>query len=135
MIALNEIVKESRSSLIPATIEKLLSDSELRSRLSGRESSFRIAVSEALANVVTHGNHDQPSKRVSIRYSCELNDALSILIRDERHGFDPGNVSARTDVGEDRNRGICLMKSCMDGIQFRNSDAEISMRMNGRQRA
>ena len=134
MIASNEIVMESRSSLIPATIEKLLSDSELQSRLSGRESAFRIAVSEALANAVTHGNHNQPSKRVFIRYSCEPNDALSVLIRDEGLGFDPGNVSAPTDVGEDRNRGIYLMKSCMDEIQFRNNGTEVYMRVNGRQR-
>ena len=134
MIAPNEIAMESRLSLIPAAIEKLLSDSELQSRLSRRESAFRIAVSEALANAVTHGDHDHPSKRVSIRYSCELNDALSILIRDEGHGFDPGNVSAPTDVGEDRNRGIYLMKSCMDEIQFRNNGTEVYMRVNGRQR-
>jgi anti-sigma regulatory factor (Ser/Thr protein kinase) len=135
MIAPNKIVMESRTSLIPATVEKLLSDSELQARLSGREAAFRIAVSEALANAVTHGNHNQPSKRVSIRYCCEPNDALSILIRDEGHGFDPGNVSAPTDVEEDRNRGIYLMKSCMDEIQFRNGGTEIYMRMNGRQRA
>jgi anti-sigma regulatory factor (Ser/Thr protein kinase) len=74
MIVPNEIAMESRLSLIPAAIEKLLSDSELQSRLSGRESAFRIAVSEALANAVTHGNHNQSSKRVSLRYSCDPND-------------------------------------------------------------
>jgi|ERR1700722_18628684 len=134
MIAPNEIEMESRSSLIPAMIEKLLSDFELQSRLNGREAAFRIAVSEALANAVTHGNHNQPSKRVYIRYSCEPNDALSIMVRDEGHGFDPGNVSTPTDVGEDRNRGIYLMKSCMDEIQFRNGGTEVFMRMNGRAR-
>ena len=135
MIAPKEIAMESRSSLIPATVEKLLSDSELKARLNGRESAFRIAVSEALANAVTHGNHNQPSKRVFIRYCCEPNDALSILIRDEGHGFDPGNLSVPTNVGEDRNRGIYLMKSCMDETQFRNSGTEIYMRMNGRRQA
>jgi serine/threonine-protein kinase RsbW len=130
----DEIVMESWSSLIPATVEKLLSDLELQSRLYGRELAFRIAVSEALANAVTHGNHNQPSKKVYIRYFCEPNDALSILVRDEGHGFDPRNVPTPNDVGEDRNRGIYLMRSCMDEIQFQNDGTEVLMRMNGRKR-
>jgi serine/threonine-protein kinase RsbW len=134
MIAPNEIEMESRSSLIPAMIEKLLSDFELQSRLNGREAAFRIAVSEALVNAVTHGNHNQPSKKVYISYSCEPHNALSIMVRDEGHGFNPGNLSTPTDVGEDRNRGIYLMKSCMDEIQFRNGGTEVFMHMNGRKR-
>jgi anti-sigma regulatory factor (Ser/Thr protein kinase) len=134
MIISNEIVMESRSSLVRTTLEKLLSDSELRSRLNERELAFRIAVSEALANAVTHGNRNHPSKKVYIRYSYGPNDAVSVLVRDEGHGFDPENVSTPADAGEDRNRGICLMKSCMDEIQFRNGGKEVFMRMNGRAR-
>jgi len=130
----DEIAMESRPSLIPATVERLLSAPELRSRLNGRELAFRIAVSEALANAVTHGNHKQPSKKVYIRCSCEPNDALSILVRDEGCGFDPANVSTPTSNSEDLNRGIHLMKSCMDEIQFRNGGTEVFMRMNGRER-
>jgi hypothetical protein len=58
MIASNEIVMESRSSLIPATIEKLLSDSDLQSRLSGR---------------VTHGNHHHVSERKPVTENLFMN--------------------------------------------------------------
>jgi serine/threonine-protein kinase RsbW len=128
-----EIAMESRLSLIPATIEKLRSIPELRSCLDGRNSAFYIAMSEALANAVTHGNRDEPSRRVYVRWACEPDGAVSILVRDEGNGFDPGNIATSKDIGEDRNRGISLMRSFMDDVQFRNNGTEVYMRMNGSQ--
>ena len=129
----NEIAMESRLSLIPATIEKLRSNPELRSCLDGRNSAFYIAMSEALANAVTHGNRDEPSKKVYVRWICEPDGAVSILVRDEGNGFNPGDIETPQDIGEDRNRGIRLMRSCMDNVQFRNNGTEVYMRMNGLQ--
>jgi anti-sigma regulatory factor (Ser/Thr protein kinase) len=128
-----EIAMESRLSLIPATIEKLRSNPELRSRLDGRNSVFYIAMSEALANAVTHGNRNAPSTKIYVRWTCEPDGALLILIRDEGNGFDPEEVAAPKDVGEDRNRGIPLMRSFMNDVQFRNNGTEVYMRMNGPQ--
>jgi serine/threonine-protein kinase RsbW len=124
---------ESRLSLVPAMVEKLRSDPEMRSRIEGREAAFCVAVSEALANAVTHGNRNDPSRKVLVRCTFEP-DAVSIVIRDEGTGFDPEEVAAPKDVGEDRNRGIPLIRSCVDEIRFRNHGSEIYMRMNGRQR-
>jgi len=114
-------------------VEKLRSDPELRSRIDGREAAFCIAIWEALANAITHGNHNDPSRKVYVRCAFEP-DALSIEIRDEGIGFDQENVAAPEDVGEDRSRGIPLMRSCMDEVQFRNHGTEIYMRMNRRRR-
>jgi serine/threonine-protein kinase RsbW len=129
----DEVAMESRLSLIPAMVEKLRSNPELRSRIDGREAAFCVAISEALANAITHGNHNDPSRMVYVRFALEP-DALSIVIRDEGIGFNPEEVAAPKDVGEDRNRGIPLMRSCVDEIQFRNHGTEIYMRMNGCQR-
>ena len=129
----SEIAMESRLSLIPSTIEKLRSNPELRSRLDGRNSAFYIAMSEALANAVTHGNRNAPSRKVYVRWTCEPDGALSILIRDEGNGFNPGDIATAKDAGEDRNRGIPLMKSYMDDVQFRHNGTEVYMRMNGLQ--
>ena len=130
-----EISMESRLSLIPATVDELRSDPELRSRLEGRELGFYVAVSEALANAVTHGNHNDPSRKVYVRYPCEPDDELSILIRDEGGGFNSGNVSMPKDIQEDRNLGIWLMRSCMDEVQFQNNGTEVYMRLNKRMKA
>jgi serine/threonine-protein kinase RsbW len=130
---LDEVAMESRLSLVPAMVEKLRSDPEMRSRIEGREAAFCVAVSEALANAVTHGNRNDPSRKVHVGCTFEP-DAVSIVIRDEGTGFDPEEVAAPKDVGEDRNRGIPLIRSCVDEIRFRNHGSEIYMRMNGRQR-
>jgi anti-sigma regulatory factor (Ser/Thr protein kinase) len=132
---LKEISMESRLSLIPALVDKLRSDPELRSRMEGCELSFYVAVSEALANAVTHGNHNDPSRKVYVRYTCESDDELSILIRDEGGGFNPGSVPMPKDIGEDRNLEIWLMRSCMDEVQFQNNGTEVYMRLNNRMRA
>ena len=131
---INEIAMASRLSLIPATIEKLRSDPELRYCLDGRNSAFYIAMSEALANAVTHGNRDEPSRKVYVRWTCEPDGAVSILIRDEGTGFDSGDIATSKNIGADRNRGIPLMRSYMDDVQFRNNGTEVYMRMNGFQR-
>jgi signal transduction histidine kinase len=129
----NEIAMESRLSLIPATIEKLRSNPELRSRLDGRNSAFYIAMSEALANAVTHGNRNAPSRKVYVRWTCEPDGALSILIRDEGNGFNLGDIATSKNIGKDRTRGIPRMRSFMDYVQFRNNGTEVYMRMNGPQ--
>jgi serine/threonine-protein kinase RsbW len=133
-MAINEIAMESRLSLVPATIEKLRSVPELRSRIEGRETAFCIALTEALANAVIHGNRNQPSRKVYVRWTGEPDGALSILVGDEGSGFNPGDIAPPKDMDEDRNRGLWLMRLCVDDIQFRNNGAEVYMRMNGRQR-
>jgi len=130
---LDQIVRESRLSLVPAMVEKLRSDPKLRSRIGGREAAFCVAISEALANAITHGNHNDPSRKVYFCCAFEP-DALSIAIRNEGIGFNPEDGSAPEDLGEDRSPGIPLMRSCMDEVQFRNHGTEIYMRMNRRRR-
>jgi Histidine kinase-like ATPase domain len=117
---------ESRLSLIPAMVKKPRFDPELRSRIEGLEAAFCVAISEALASAITHGNHNDPSKKVCALCTFEP-DALSIVIRNEGIGFNPEGVAALKDVGEDRNRGIPLMRFCVDGIPFCNYGTEIYM--------
>src|SRR5271156_1368218 len=101
----NEIAIEGRLSLIPVTIEKLRSDPELRSRIDGREAALCVAISEALAYAIAHGNRSEPSKKVYFRWIREPDGAVSILVRDEGAGFNPEEVASLKDAGEDRGRG------------------------------
>jgi anti-sigma regulatory factor (Ser/Thr protein kinase) len=128
----NKITMGSQLREIPAMIERLRSDPELLSRIEGREAAFVLAMREGLANAVTHGNNHHPSRKIYVHYICEPDDSLSIRIRDEGNGFDPTDIPTPKNVGEDYKRGIHLMTSCMDEVQFRRNGTEVYMRMNGR---
>jgi anti-sigma regulatory factor (Ser/Thr protein kinase) len=128
-----EIAMRSQLGEIADVIERLRSDPELVSRIRGREAAFVIAMREALANAVAHGNHHDGFKKVYVQYTCEPDNSLSILIRDEGDGFDSSEVPIPKDMGQDISRGIYLMTSCMDEVQFRRNGTEVYMRMTAHQ--
>jgi anti-sigma regulatory factor (Ser/Thr protein kinase) len=134
MASRKQILMYSRLRDIPATIERLRLDSELQSCIEGREFAFTVAMQEALANAIVHGNHREVTRKVYVRYICEPGHALSILIRDEGDGFDPSNISSAKATDIDHGMGIRLMRASMDEVRFRKGGTEIYMRMNARER-
>jgi serine/threonine-protein kinase RsbW len=109
--------------------------------LNGRELADEIrhwvsmAVREALANAIKHGNEQNVSKRVHLEMDV-VEDVLEIRIQDEGRGFDPDQVEDPLSP-ENRlktsGRGIFYMKTFMDEVQFRhleNGGMEIVLRKN-----
>lgn len=128
-----EITMASQVGEIATVVERLRSDPQVSSRIHGREAAFLIAMREALVNAVTHGNRYDASRKVYVQYICEPDDSLSIVIRDEGDGFNPNDVPIPKDMGEDSRRGIHLMTSCMDEVQFRKNGTEVYMRIAAHQ--
>ena len=128
-----EIRMRSQLSEIANVIERLRSAPEVLSRINGRQGAFLIAMREALVNAVTHGNHHDDSRKVYVQYTCEPDDSVSIVIRDEGTGFDPKDIPGPMDMGEDSKRGINLMTSCMDEVQFRRNGTEVYMKIAAHQ--
>jgi two-component sensor histidine kinase len=128
-----EIAMRSQLGEIADVIERLRSDPEVLARICGREAAFLIAMREALTNAVTHGNRHNGFKKVYVQYTCEADNSLSILVRDEGDGFHPSEVPIPKDMGQDTSRGIYLMTSCMDEVQFRRNGTEVYMRMTTHQ--
>src|ERR1700716_2944882 len=54
----------------------------------GSETDIVMALHEALANTVVHGNGENSGKRVYIDCRCYMDGEVSITIRDEGRGFD-----------------------------------------------
>jgi len=80
-----------------------------------------IAVREAVANAIKHGNHLDPVKKVEIDLRVEGED-LVVSVLDEGNGFDPGSVAdplQPENLLKPDGRGIFYMGKFMDGVEYR----------------
>jgi anti-sigma regulatory factor (Ser/Thr protein kinase) len=120
---------------------------------------LKVALSEALTNSIEHGNLGLKSEwkeefdsngvdKFSIEKNTRLNlpefaekkvkiilnyspDMLEVSIKDEGEGFSP--ESHQTSVGlESHGRGIFLIKSAMDSVEYHDNGRVIYMRKNFR---
>jgi len=97
----------------------------------GSEFAIELALREALANAVLHGNREDSGKKVHVRCECDGNVGVSLVVRDEGPGFDPGAVPdplAPENLGAEHGRGILLMKQFMDEIHYERGGTEVHMR-------
>jgi serine/threonine-protein kinase RsbW len=96
----------------------------------GKEDAIELALSEALANAVVHGAKGDPKKIVECDVACDETRGMLIVVRDPGPGFDPGNIPNPV-VGENiysnHGRGIFLINTLMDDVQFKNNGKEIHM--------
>ena len=84
-----------------------------------------MAVHEAVINAIHHGNKEDPSKKVHIRFLV-FEDRLEIHVRDEGQGFDPATLPdplARENILSDSGRGIFLVRKFMDELRVEKSPA------------
>ena len=92
---------------------------------------IEMALREALANAIVHGNQEDPHKAVYVACRCTPDGEVSITVQDEGQGFDSDAVPDPT-TPENRlvkhGRGIYLMKTLMDEVRFEKGGAIVYMR-------
>jgi serine/threonine-protein kinase RsbW len=97
----------------------------------GSELDIEMALREALANAIVHGNQQDPRKCVYVACRCGTDGEVSITVQDEGQGFDADSVADPT-TPENRlltqGRGIYLMKTLMDEVRFEQRGAVVFMR-------
>jgi len=77
-----------------------------------------VAVRESVVNAIKHGNRQDESKRVHIRFTIH-DRALEIQVRDEGSGFDPASIAdplAPENLLKAYGRGIFFMRQFMDEV-------------------
>jgi serine/threonine-protein kinase RsbW len=104
--------------LVQAVIEDLLQRLEL-----GDDDRHWIglAVREAVANAIKHGNGSDPGKQVEVEVRVD-GDEVQVAVRDEGPGFDPAAVAdplAPENLLRPGGRGIFYMRSLMDKVEYR----------------
>jgi len=79
-----------------------------------------LAVREAVANAIKHGNKEDPTKRFEV--NLHFNDSVfDIEVADEGKGFDPAQLRDCCTEGGLLNfsgRGVFLMRALMDAVEF-----------------
>jgi serine/threonine-protein kinase RsbW len=79
-----------------------------------------MAVREAVANAIKHGNKLDARKKVHARFEL-TGKTLAITISDEGEGFDPSQISDPLNpqnLMKTSGRGIFYMRTFMDQVQF-----------------
>ncbi|MDX1503112.1 MAG: ATP-binding protein [Thermoanaerobaculia bacterium] len=79
-----------------------------------------LALREAVANGVVHGNREAPEKRVEVDLRVRGGEAI-LQVGDQGPGFDPDEVPdplAPENLLRPSGRGIFLMRRMMDEVEF-----------------
>lgn len=87
----------------------------------------KLALEEALTNAVRHGNAGDATKKITVRYAVNEEKAV-IVVGDEGKGFSPEDVpdpTAPERVPLPNGRGIMLMRTYMDEVNYRDNGREV----------
>ncbi|MGI9014573.1 MAG: ATP-binding protein [Phycisphaerales bacterium] len=91
---------------------------------------IRLAVEEALANAMQHGNRCDPKKSIRVGYHITPEDAL-IEIEDDGPGFNPHTVPDPTEEANieiPSGRGLMLMRAYMTDVEYNACGNSVAMR-------
>jgi serine/threonine-protein kinase RsbW len=90
---------------------------------------IKLALEEALTNAVRHGNDNDASKQLVVRYAVDPQRTI-IMVRDEGHGFAPTRVPDPTrdeNLERPSGRGLMLMHAYMTRVHFNQAGNEVWM--------
>lgn len=90
-----------------------------------------ISVTEAVGNAIIHGNKKDPEKNVKV--DVLLGDGrVQVTVTDQGTGFNPSTLNdplAPQNLMKEHGRGIFILKSLMDEVDFDFSADGTSIRM------
>ncbi len=115
------------ASVVEVTLESTLNNIEVAEDVTRRvtatagfdeenQHKIEMAVHESMINAVSHGNKNDPSKHVWLRFQI-FDDRLEISVRDQGNGFDPANLPdplATENLLNVSGRGLLLIRTFMD---------------------
>ncbi len=124
-------VLESRREVVDGAVQDLMSFIRTMPCARKHLDEVELALSEALANAVIHGNREDPSKGVRVAAWCDRGEHLVIAVTDEGAGFDPERLPNPTEgdrIYGDGGRGIFLIRRLMDETEYRMGGRQVLMR-------
>jgi serine/threonine-protein kinase RsbW len=95
-----------------------------------RQDDVEIAVREAVANAIRHGNGERARARIFVRCYGGPDVGLLFFVRDQGQGFDPERVPDPRDADRmelHHGRGLLIMRALMDRVAYRRGGRELRM--------
>ena len=90
-----------------------------------------VSLTEAVNNAIVHGNKLNAAKKVFLK--CEvLPGWLLLQVIDQGRGFKPekvGNPLKKENLLRENGRGIFLMRTLMDKVEFENNPGGLEVRL------
>jgi serine/threonine-protein kinase RsbW len=127
----------AEGSVVEVVLESDLKNVEVAEEITRRISStagfgeddqhkIDMAVHETLINAIWHGNRNDPSKHVWLRFEI-FGDRLEIRVRDQGNGYDPSKVPnplTQENLLAVSGRGIFLMRTFMDEVRVNTREGQ-----------
>ncbi|MBN1216118.1 MAG: ATP-binding protein [Candidatus Lokiarchaeota archaeon] len=91
---------------------------------SEKHNNFILAISEALANSIIHGNKCDSTKKVFIEVIAD-NEKVIVKIKDQGDGFNVDYIPDPTEpenILKDTGRGIHIMRAFADYLEYLNTE-------------
>jgi serine/threonine-protein kinase RsbW len=88
-----------------------------------------LALEEAIVNGIKHGNQNDRTKRVRVRYQVKAGWVLG-EVEDQGQGFDPNQVPdplALENLDQTSGRGLLLMRSYMTWIRHNPHGNQVTL--------
>ena len=123
------VVVGGRISAIEPVCKKILAQLENKGYSEEEIFAIHLALEEAFVNAVNHGNKKDPTKEVKIEYVVG-NDKTDIFVSDQGQGFTPDDIPdprCGDNLYKPGGRGIFLMKSFMDSVEYENNGSRVHM--------
>ncbi|RKY83566.1 ATP-binding protein [candidate division KSB1 bacterium] len=123
---------------IPSNISKIIEVEQFSEKIADLanfseedKDNLAIAVTEAVNNAIIHGNRYNESKKVFVTFYI-IDRGVKVSVKDEGGGFDPDKIDnplLPENLLKEHGRGIFILKSLMDEIEFKfsNTGTEILM--------
>ena len=126
-----DLVVASTIEAISPAVDQLMPSLNASCCTPEQEIAVEMALREALANAIVHGNHEDLHKKVRVCCACDAKRGLLLVVKDQGDGFDPSKIPspvAGRGILSEHGRGIYLINLLMDEVQFRKRGTEIRMR-------
>lgn len=124
-----KLVLSSRFDEVRRAEDAVIAAAEKMGFIGSDQFAIRLALEEALANAIKHGNQCDPEKQVTLE--CRADESqIAITVTDEGPGFQPDTLpdpTAEENLEKPFGRGVMLMRAYMSDVSFNDSGNVVTM--------